>query len=106
MMSLGRLQGSVAVNVPVPYPIYTALNSSGLLNGILQAAGVKVEGGDKGISVEGPMGGLIRRAAYLYRQPTDEHRVRVGGSWLQQGLKDASDIAKEFAQRLQSTARQ
>eukprot|EP01023_Acetabularia_acetabulum_P043189 TRINITY_DN4311_c0_g1_i1.p1 TRINITY_DN4311_c0_g1~~TRINITY_DN4311_c0_g1_i1.p1 ORF type:complete len:525 (-),score=90.47 TRINITY_DN4311_c0_g1_i1:179-1753(-) len=105
MMSLGRLQGSVAVNLPVPYPISTALNSSSILNNLLSAAGIKVEGG-KGISIEGPTGGLIRRAAYLYRQPTDEHRVRVGVSWFQQGLKDASDIANQFASRFQSSAKQ
>eukprot|EP01026_Neomeris_dumetosa_P045265 TRINITY_DN3832_c0_g2_i2.p1 TRINITY_DN3832_c0_g2~~TRINITY_DN3832_c0_g2_i2.p1 ORF type:complete len:527 (-),score=54.82 TRINITY_DN3832_c0_g2_i2:180-1760(-) len=102
MMSLGKLQGSVAVNLPVPYPISSTVNSSKILNGMLQFIGVKVEGGDQGITVEGPFGGIVRRAAYLYRQPTDEHRVRVGARWLQQGLKDAQDIAREFGTRLQT----
>eukprot|EP01025_Chloroclados_australasicus_P060222 TRINITY_DN770_c0_g3_i1.p1 TRINITY_DN770_c0_g3~~TRINITY_DN770_c0_g3_i1.p1 ORF type:complete len:533 (-),score=56.93 TRINITY_DN770_c0_g3_i1:358-1956(-) len=103
MMSLGKLQASVALNVPVPYPVSTAISSNNIINGLFSLAGVKVEGGDNGLSIDGPMGGLIRRAAYLYRQPTDEHRVRVGMSWLQQGLKDAQDIAREFTSRLQST---
>ena len=46
-----------------------------------------------GVTLEGITGGLIRRAAYLYRQPTNDHRVRVGLSWMSQAVKDAADMA-------------
>jgi hypothetical protein len=39
----------------------------------------------------GPLAGALRRAAYWYRQPTSEQRLRVGAAWLEQlgqdGLK-------------------
>lgn len=41
--------------------------------------------------VTGPLAGALRRAAYWYRQPTGEQRLRVGAAWLEQlgqdGLK-------------------
>ena len=46
--------------------------------------------GDKGVTLEGPLGALMRRAAYWYRQPTSEHRLEVGTSWLQQAVEETS----------------
>ncbi|XP_024983671.1 alternative NAD(P)H-ubiquinone oxidoreductase C1, chloroplastic/mitochondrial isoform X2 [Cynara cardunculus var. scolymus] len=35
-----------------------------------------------GLTLEGPVGHAARKLAYLIRLPTDEHRVKVGISWL------------------------
>ncbi|CAL1391765.1 unnamed protein product [Linum trigynum] len=35
-----------------------------------------------GLTLEGPIGHTARKIAYLIRLPTDEHRVKVGLSWL------------------------
>lgn len=35
------------------------------------------------VSLDGPVAALLRKAAYVYRQPTMEARVRVGTAWLQ-----------------------
>jgi len=35
------------------------------------------------ISLEGPLAALLRKAAYVYRQPTMESRLRVGTMMLQ-----------------------
>lgn len=43
----------------------------------------------KGLTLQGPLAGFVRRAAYLYRQPTDQHKLRVGSNWLQQAAEEA-----------------
>lgn len=48
--------------------------------------------GNSGVTLDGPLGGLVRRAAYWYRQPTDDHRARVGISWAAQAARDAADM--------------
>ncbi|XP_020255923.1 alternative NAD(P)H-ubiquinone oxidoreductase C1, chloroplastic/mitochondrial isoform X2 [Asparagus officinalis] len=50
----------------------------------------------EGLTLEGPIGHTARKLAYLWRLPTDEHRVKVGISWL---TKSAIDSVAE----LQST---
>ncbi|KAH7840775.1 hypothetical protein Vadar_021422 [Vaccinium darrowii] len=42
----------------------------------------------EGLTLEGPVGHTARKIAYLARLPTDEHRVKVGISWL---IKSAVD---------------
>lgn len=42
------------------------------------------------MTLEGSLGALVRRAAYLYRQPTNEHRLAVGSNWLQQAFNQTS----------------
>jgi len=42
------------------------------------------------VTLEGSLGALVRRAAYLYRQPTNEHRLAVGSNWLQQAFNQTS----------------
>ena len=46
----------------------------------------------KGLTLQGPLGGLVRRAAYLYRQPTDRHRFKVGRDWVQSALDSAQGM--------------
>ena len=36
------------------------------------------------VTVDGVAGAALRRAAYLYRMPTDAHRARLAGAWLTQ----------------------
>lgn len=47
------------------------------------------------VTVQGPFAGVLRRVTYWYRQPTNEHRARVGASWVQKGLSDASKWIKD-----------
>ena len=56
------------------------------LGPLLDAAGIKLDATDpdSGVTVEGPLGAALRRAAYLYRQPTNEQRINVAASWLTQ----------------------
>ena len=44
---------------------------------------------------------VLRRAAYLYRQPTDQQRLRVAASWV---LQAADEGPKLLAQILQGRA--
>ena len=38
-----------------------------------------------GATLEGPAAALLRRAAYVYRMPTQQQAARVGVAWLQRG---------------------
>ena len=49
------------------------------------AAAVALPVGDA--TVDGPAAALLRRAAYLYGMPTNEHRVKVGVSWAQKAME-------------------
>lgn len=46
-----------------------------------------------GLTLDGPIGHTARKIAYLIRLPTDEHRVKVGISWL---TKSAIDSIASF----------
>ncbi|KAF2320997.1 hypothetical protein GH714_032521 [Hevea brasiliensis] len=43
----------------------------------------------EGLTLEGPFGHAGRKIAYLIRLPTDEHRVKVGISWLTKSVIDS-----------------
>ncbi|XP_010243485.1 PREDICTED: alternative NAD(P)H-ubiquinone oxidoreductase C1, chloroplastic/mitochondrial isoform X2 [Nelumbo nucifera] len=43
----------------------------------------------EGLTLEGPIGHTARKIAYLIRLPTDEHRVKVGISWLAKSAIDS-----------------
>lgn len=43
----------------------------------------------EGLTLEGPIGHTARKLAYLIRLPTDEHRVKVGISWLAKSAVDS-----------------
>lgn len=89
MMSLGKAAGAVALPVGLPPPLSNSMANS-QLGELLGRLGVQV--GASGVTLDGPLGGLVRRAAYWYRQPTDDHRARVGISWAAQAAKDAADM--------------
>ncbi|WCJ37726.1 Alternative NAD(P)H-ubiquinone oxidoreductase C1 chloroplastic/mitochondrial [Euphorbia peplus] len=43
----------------------------------------------EGLTLEGPIGHAARKIAYLIRLPTDEHRLKVGISWLTKSAIDS-----------------
>ncbi|KAJ6917042.1 alternative NAD(P)H-ubiquinone oxidoreductase C1 [Populus alba x Populus x berolinensis] len=43
----------------------------------------------EGLTLEGPVGHAARKIAYLIRLPTDEHRLKVGISWLTKSAVDS-----------------
>uniref|UniRef100_N1R551 demethylphylloquinone reductase n=1 Tax=Aegilops tauschii TaxID=37682 RepID=N1R551_AEGTA len=43
----------------------------------------------EGLTLEGPVGHAARKLVYCLRMPTDEHRVKVGVSWLAKGAVDS-----------------
>ncbi|XP_022966268.1 alternative NAD(P)H-ubiquinone oxidoreductase C1, chloroplastic/mitochondrial [Cucurbita maxima] len=43
----------------------------------------------EGLTLEGPAGHAARKIAYLIRLPTDEHRLKVGISWLTKSAVDS-----------------
>jgi demethylphylloquinone reductase len=98
MMSLGAGRGAVALPIPIPPPL-SAVAQSGPLGDVLRAAGVRVTttfgGASDGVTIEGPLGALLRRGAYLYRQPTDQQRLRVAASWAEVAGKTAVDLARQ-----------
>ena len=99
MMSLGSTKGAVSFPIPVPPPV-SAVAQAGPLGDLLRLAGVQVSttygGASDGVTVDGPLGALLRRAAYLYRQPTDQQRLRVAASWAGQASKEAIDLARNL----------
>lgn len=98
MMSLGATKGAVSLPIPVPPPVSAAVQG-GPVGELLRLAGVKVNttynGASDGVTLEGPLAALMRRAAYLYRQPTDQQRLRVAASWAGQASQAAADIARQ-----------
>jgi NADH:ubiquinone reductase (non-electrogenic) len=95
MMSLGSAAGAVALPLRAPAPLAAAAGGAGPLGAALRAAGVRV-GGALGpaageVTLEGPLAAALRRAAYLYRQPTDAQRLRVAASWAEQAAGGAFD---------------
>jgi len=99
MMSLGSAKGAVSLPIPVPPPL-SAAAQAGPLSEILRVAGVKLSttysGASDGVTVEGPLAAALRRAAYLYRQPTDQQRLRVAASWAGQASKQAAEVARQI----------
>ncbi|KAD5802672.1 hypothetical protein E3N88_14032 [Mikania micrantha] len=50
----------------------------------------------EGVTLEGPIGHAARKLAYLIRLPTDEHRVKVGMSWLAKSAIDCIATKEEI----------
>jgi len=88
MMALGSRSAAVALPLSLP-PELAAGVAASPLGPLLSLAGVQL---GAGVTVEGPLGQLMRRAAYLYRQPTAEHRVQVAASWVNQAANMFSDL--------------
>ncbi|KAI3435718.1 hypothetical protein D9Q98_001776 [Chlorella vulgaris] len=103
MMSLGTTGGAVTLPISVPPQLSAAVAAAGPLAGLLKAAGVKLSGsyggGSDGVTLEGPLGAAVRRAAYLYRQPTLEQQLRVAGDWAQSASKQLRQVLADAARK-------
>lgn len=103
MMSLGTTGGAVTLPISVPPPLSAVAQSSGPLGQLLRLAGVKLSGSyggaSDGVTLEGPLAAAVRRAAYLYRQPTLEQQLRVAGGWAQNASKQLREVLAEAAGR-------
>jgi NADH dehydrogenase FAD-containing subunit len=103
MMSLGSASGAVTLPIPVPPPLSAAAQASGPLAQLLRAAGVRLSGSyggsSEGVTLEGPLAAALRRAAYLYRQPTLEQQLRVAGGWAQAASRQLRDTLAQAAGR-------
>lgn len=101
MMSLGSLNGAVSLPFSLPPPLAAAARS-GPLGDLLNLAGIKVgstlgssgEGEGGGVTLEGPLAAALRRGAYLYRQPTDQQRLKVGVTWVQLAADLAASLTR------------
>lgn len=102
-MSLGSASGAVTLPIPVPPPLSAAAQGSGPLGQLLKLAGVKLNGSyggaSDGVTLEGPLAAALRRAAYLYRQPTLEQQLRVAGGWAQSASKQLREVLAVAAGR-------
>ena len=102
-MSLGTTSGAVTLPIPVPPQLSAAVQAAGPLGQLLKAVGVKLSGsyggGADGVTLEGPLAAAVRRAAYLYRQPTLEQQLRVAGGWAQSASRQLREVLGEAAGR-------
>jgi NADH:ubiquinone reductase (non-electrogenic) len=96
MMSLGAANAAVALPVQLPADVSAGISGSPL-GSVLSLAGVKLGSGSSSLTVEGPLAQLLRRTAYLYRQPTNEQRLNVAASWLEQAVTAAARLAAEVS---------
>mmetsp|Transcript_8825 Transcript_8825/g.15280 ORF Transcript_8825/g.15280 Transcript_8825/m.15280 type:complete len:459 (-) Transcript_8825:389-1765(-) len=87
MMSLGQFNAAVALPLPpLPEQLQASVAASPL-GPLLNTLGVKIT---DGVTLEGPLGAALRRAAYLYRQPTNEQRINVAAEWFAQATNIAA----------------
>ncbi|XP_061346847.1 alternative NAD(P)H-ubiquinone oxidoreductase C1, chloroplastic/mitochondrial [Gastrolobium bilobum] len=56
----------------------------------------------EGLTLEGPIGHTARKIAYLIRLPTDEHRLKVGISWLTKSAIDSVSSLQSTLSRVLS----
>lgn len=97
MMSLGTANAAVALPIELPAELTASIATSPFGN-LLSLAGLKLGDAQQqqgGVTLEGPLAQLLRRAAYLYRQPTNEQRINVAASWLQQAADAAQRMLAE-----------
>lgn len=57
-----------------------------------------------GVTLEGPIGHTARKLAYLYRLPTNEHRLKVGLSWFAKSAVDAVASVQDTLTKLVSSS--
>eukprot|EP00879_Flechtneria_rotunda_P005955 GHRR01006261.1.p1 GENE.GHRR01006261.1~~GHRR01006261.1.p1 ORF type:complete len:631 (+),score=240.17 GHRR01006261.1:87-1979(+) len=96
MMSLGAANAAVALPVRLPGELTSTISNSPL-GPLLNLTGIKLDEQQQGVTLEGPLAQLLRRAAYLYRQPTNEQRLNVAASWIQQAFDASARLAAEVA---------
>lgn len=99
MMSLGAANAAVALPLELPAALASSIKGTPL-DSLLSIVGVDATA-QGGVTLEGPLAQLLRRAAYLYRQPTGEQRLSVAASWVQQAAEVAARAAQELSERVQ-----
>jgi len=99
MMSLGAANAAVALPLELPAALASSIKGTPL-DSLLAIVGVDATA-QGGVTLEGPLAQLLRRAAYLYRQPTGEQRLSVAASWVQQAAEVAARAAQELSERVQ-----
>lgn len=57
-----------------------------------------------GVTLEGPIGHAARKLAYLYRLPTNEHRLKVGLSWFAKSAVDTMASVQDTLTKLISSS--
>lgn len=100
MMSLGAMNAAVALPIQLPAELTDSIAGTPFGN-LLSLAGLKLGDSQQrgNVTLEGPLAQLLRRAAYLYRQPTNEQRYNVAASWLQQAADAAQRLVAESRSR-------
>jgi NADH:ubiquinone reductase (non-electrogenic) len=53
-----------------------------------------------GLVVDGPAAQALRRAAYLYRAPTDAHRAKIAGEWVKESASFALEEGPEILKKM------
>lgn len=93
-MSLGKINAAITAPFEVPTEVSQVLQN-GAIKPFIDAVGIRLagSGSSKGLTIEGPLAGVLRRGAYWYRQPTLEQRIGVGQAWLQRFVNDATSAA-------------
>ena len=79
-----NIWASINDRTPLPFR-YQHLGDMMVLGSLDAAVAFPV--GD--ITLEGPAAAALRRLAYLYRMPTNEHRVKLATKWISDGVEKA-----------------
>lgn len=58
----------------------------------------------EGVTLDGPIGHSARKLAYLIRLPTDEHRLKVGVSWLTKSAVDSVALLQSTLTKVLSSS--
>ncbi|KAL4391564.1 hypothetical protein HN51_012794 [Arachis hypogaea] len=58
----------------------------------------------EGLTLEGPVGHTARKIAYLMRLPTDQHRLKVGISWLTKSAIDSVSLLQSTLTKVLSSS--
>ncbi|CAL0306686.1 unnamed protein product [Lupinus luteus] len=58
----------------------------------------------EGLTLEGPIGHTARKLAYLIRLPTDEHKLKVGISWLTKSAIDSVSLLQSTLTKVLSNS--
>lgn len=96
MMALGSTNAAVALPLALPSALAEGIKASPLAP-VFNAVGVVLGAPEKGeseVTLQGPLAAVLRRAAYLYRQPTTEQRLAVAASWLQRAVGAAAALTQ------------
>lgn len=90
-----NIWASINDRTPLPFR-YQHLGDMMVLGSLDAAVAFPV--GD--ITLDGPAAAALRRLAYLYRMPTNEHRVKLATKWISDGVEKAQSDPAGFLDEL------